>query len=117
VPVLGAKAFDLPSGSGFGTAHPKRIDNGGDPSGIAFHLAWAHWGDATSTAHGKTYVPKKSGGFFRHAGRIELRASDLGQCTANSRVAYRHLHAREAAPGKSYGHWFRWSGAKTICHR
>jgi hypothetical protein len=117
VPVLGSKKFELPSGSGFGTAHPKKINNGGDPSGIAFHLVWASWGSATSTATGKTYVPKKTSGFYAHPGRIKFRASDLGSCTANGPLAYRHLRARVAAPGKSFGHWFSWSDTKTICRR
>jgi hypothetical protein len=116
VPVLGSKKFELPSGSGFGKPHPKKIFNGGDPSGLAFHLVWSHWGRAVSTATGKSYAPKKSGGVYP-AGRIELRASDLGRCTANGQLAYRHLRAREAPPHKSFGHWFKWSGTKTICRR
>jgi hypothetical protein len=117
VPVLGSKKFDLPAGSGFGTAHPKKIDNGGDPSGIAYGLSWAHWGHATSIAHGTTNVPKRSGGYYAHRGRIEFRASDLGSCSASGPLAYRHLHARVAAPGKSFGKWFAWGDAKTICRR
>jgi hypothetical protein len=116
VPVLGSKKFELPSGSGFGKAHPKKIFNGGDPSGLAFHLVWNDWGRAVSTATGKSYAPKKSGGLYP-AGRIELRASDLGSCTANGPLAYRHLRGREAPPHKSFGHWFKWSGTKTICRR
>jgi hypothetical protein len=116
VPVLGSKKFEIPSGSGFGTPHPKKIFNGGDPSGLAFHLVWSHWGGAVSTATGKSYAAKKSGGLYP-AGRIELRASDLGHCTANGPLAYRHLRAREAPPHKSFGRWFNWSDTKTICRR
>jgi hypothetical protein len=115
VPVLGAKAF-APGGSGFGTAHPKRIDNGGDPSGIAFQLTWTAWGHSVSKATGKTYVPRAmGGGFYKHPGRIQFRASDLGRCSAGSHLAYRHLHARVAARGKSFGKWFAWGDRKSIC--
>lgn len=116
VPVLGSKKFDsMPDAVGYGTAHPKRIFNGGDPSGDAYHLSWTHWGGATSIGHGKTYVFKPNGGYYKHPGRIELKASGLGHCTAGGPLAYRRLHAREARPGGHFGHWFRWSGAKNIC--
>ncbi|HEX3824987.1 MAG TPA: hypothetical protein VHV79_11035 [Mycobacteriales bacterium] len=117
VPVLGSKKFDtMPDAVGYGTAHPKRIFNGGDPSGDAYHLRWASWGAAASLGHGKTYVFKPSGGYYKRPGRIELKATRLGHCTAHGPLAYRHLHARVAGPGKSYGHWFRWSEVKNICH-
>jgi hypothetical protein len=117
VPVLGSKKFDtMPDAVGYGTAHPKRIFNGGDPSGDAYHLRWATWGAATSLGHGKTYVFKPSGGYYKDPGRIELKATGLGHCTAKGPLAYRHLHVRVAGPGKAYGRWSRWSGAKNLCH-
>lgn len=117
VPVLGSKAFPgSPDAIGFGTAHPTHVFNGGDPSGEAIHLHWTGWGKARTVAHGKTFVSRPKGGFYKHKGRLEFRASDLGHCSANGPLAYRHLHARVAAPGKSYGHWSRWSEANNICH-
>jgi hypothetical protein len=110
VPVLGSKAFPGSTDAiGFGTAHPKHVFNGGDPSGDAVHLKWTGWGKPTTIAHGQTFGPT-------HKRRIEFRASDLGHCTANGPLAYRHLHARVALPHKPYGHWFRWAEAKNICH-
>lgn len=117
VPVLGSKAFE-PGNSdrGFGRAHPKRIFNGGDPSGLITHIHWTHWGAATAHGWGKTYIFRPQGGYYPKAVRAELRANRLGHCTPTSRLAYRHLAVREPRkPGGRLGPWFSWSGRSSIC--
>ena len=113
--VLGKKHL-LRDGIGWGTAHPRRIDNGGDPSGKAWHLTWHNWGGATATAHGSTWIFKPTGGYYRRSAAIELRASRVGRCTPNGPRAYTFLQARAAMrPGGRLGRWFAWGGWKNTC--
>jgi len=112
--ALGAKAF-APMGTGFGTTKPKEIFNGGDPSGLVQNISWKHWGSATATATGKTSIFKPHG-YYPQLVAAELRASNLGHCTAHGPLAYRRLEAREPSrPGGPLGKWFLWSGQKSIC--
>lgn len=113
-PVLGAKAFASPYGKGFGTAEPKEIFNGGDPSGSVRDIEWSGWGNPSAIGHGLNPIFKPHGGYYRKPARIELRATDLGKC--GKRVAYTKLEVRiPKKPGGKLGKWFSWSGAKTIC--
>jgi hypothetical protein len=118
--VLGSTRFyGQPPGNavGWGTAHPKRIFNGGDPSGMAWRIAWTHWGSSTAMGYGLTWVPTPRGGYYRTPGRIELRASGIGHCTASGPLAYRRLDVRVPShPGGPLGHWGNWSFTGTICH-
>jgi hypothetical protein len=115
-PVLGSKEFAAPSGSGWGTYKPAEIYNGGDPSGMVKDIVWSHWGDATATGIGKTWIFKSSGGYYPGMVTAELRTTNLGHCTAKGPLAYRHLDARvPSKPGGKLGAWFVWSGAKTLC--
>jgi hypothetical protein len=41
-----------PSQDGYGEAHPRRIFNGGDPSGLVMHVHWKHWGSRRATGWG-----------------------------------------------------------------
>jgi hypothetical protein len=105
-------------GSGFGTARPKTIFNGGDPSGLVEHLTWSHWGSRTTTAIGKTAIFKPGGGYYPGLVRAELRATRLGHCSARGPAAYTRLEARvPSRPGGPLGKWFLWSGEKSICVR
>jgi hypothetical protein len=113
-PVLGAKAFAAPYGSGWGTAEPSEIFNGGDPSGSVHDIKWSGWGNPTAIGWGLNPIFKPHGGYYRKPARIELRATDLGKC--GKRAAYTKLEARvPKKPGGKLGKWFSWSGAKTIC--
>ena len=113
--VLGSKAF-APMGVGFGTVKPKEIFNGGDPSGLVQNITWRHWGAATATGSGKTSIFKPGGGYYPQLVGAQLRASNLGHCTAHGPLAYRRLEAREPShPGGPLGKWFLWSDRKSIC--
>ena len=113
--VLGAKAF-APVGKGFGTAKPKEIFNGGDPSGLVQNITWRNWGSSTATGTGKTSIFKPTGGYYPHLVAAELRASNLGHCTAHGPLAYRRLEVREPSrPGGPLGRWLLWNDQRSIC--
>lgn len=113
-PVLGAKAFAAPYGKGFGTAEPKEIFNGGDPSGSVRDIKWTGWGNPSAIGYGLNPIFKAHGGYYRKPARIELRATALGKC--GNRVAYTKLEVRiPKKPGGKLGKWMSWSGAYTIC--
>jgi hypothetical protein len=116
VPVLGSEKFAGSNGAGWGHAHPKRIFNGGDPSGLVKDITWKHWGAKHSYGLGKTFAFKPNGGYYAKPVKIELRAENLGTCSAG-KPAYTRLAFREAKkPGAALGkHWHLWSGRKTIC--
>jgi hypothetical protein len=114
--LLGVKGL-FPHGAGWGTAHPRRIFNGGDPSGTAWKLTWSGWGAHVATAHGLTWIFKPSGGYFAKPGSIELRASRIGRCTSSGGRAYTRLIARTSVrPDGPLGPWFRWNQLTTLCH-
>ena len=106
--VLGAK-HRLLYGVGWGTPHPRRIFNGGDPSGQALDLAWKNWGSSTTVARGLTWVFTPRGGYYRKPLPIELRAFKIGRCTRGGPLAYTRLDARIVVkPGGDFGRWFSW---------
>jgi hypothetical protein len=113
--VLGSRAF-APHGSGWGTAHPDEIFNGGDPSGLVSHIRWSRWGGPSASGQGENAIFRPHGGYYRQLVSIELRATDRGRCSETGPLAYRQLYAREPSrPGGRFGKWFLWSGSKTIC--
>ena len=113
-PVLGAKAYAAPYGKGFGTAEPKEIFNGGDPSGSVRNIKWTGWGNPSAIGYGLNPIFKPHGGYYRKLGRVELRATALGRCGAQA--AYTKLEIRAPKkPGGKLGKWQSWSGAYTIC--
>ena len=91
---------------GWGKAHPRHVFNGGDPSGEVAKLEWRHWGDATATGRGVTWLLRPEGGYYARPGRIVLRAEGLGAC-ADGTAAYTRLEFRIAhRPGGPVGrHW------------
>jgi len=115
-PVLGSSAHLAPAAKGFGSAHPRRIFNGGDPSGVAAQLEWRHWGAATTTARGVTWLLRPEGGYYSRPGRLVLRASGIGTCPDGT-AAYTHLEFRIAdRPGEPAGkRWRPWAGDGDIC--
>jgi hypothetical protein len=113
--VLGKKNL-LSDGTGWGSAHPSVIFNGGDPSGRAWNLQWIDWGTAVARARGLTSIFAPHGGYEAKPGVIELRASVIGRCSPTGPPAYTRLEARESAsPGGPLGRWFVWGGWRTIC--
>jgi hypothetical protein len=117
--VLGKKGLFKPGGAGWGTAHPTKIFNGGDPSGLVGSINWTDWTHSTAIGHGLTSAFKPGGGFYKKPVKIILKATDLGHCTAQGPHAYTQLRAKEQKkPGSShYTKWFRWAGLKSICAR
>lgn len=115
--VLGAKAF-APSGAGFGRVKPSKIYLGGVPSGLIKHVHWRHWGKKRALGHGRTYIYKPQGGYYKGSVRAKLRAHSLGHCGGHHVRAYRHLSARiPKHPGGPLGPWRSWGtlGGQTIC--
>lgn len=75
-----------------------------------------HWGRRVSKGHGRTSIFKPHGSYYRHSGRIKLKAHKLGHCPHSRRLAYKKLSVKiPKKPGGPYGHWRSWSGSKTIC--
>lgn len=109
-PLLGSHHF-APMGTGFGTVRPSHIFNGGDPSGTVDHLRWKTWGGASAIGYGLNPEFKPEGGYYAKPGRIEMRASNLGECRGH--VAYRRLQFREGhKPGDApVGRWKPWENS------
>jgi len=114
--VLGKKGL-LVHGIGWGTAHPRLVFNGGDPSGRAFGLRWTGWGTAVAHARGRTWVPRpKGGGYYAKSGVILMRAYALGRCSPKGPRVYTRLKVRVAVrPGGRLGRWFPWGGWRSLC--
>ena len=114
--VIGSKKF-APGGDGWGTSRPRRLYNGGDPSGLAFKIHWRAWGTKRARGRGRTYTYKPGGGYYRRSVRIKLRAYRLGHCSRGGPPAYRRLKVKvqKRPGGRRYTRWLLWSGAKTLC--
>ena len=116
--VLGSKYFiTAPErGIGWGTARPKTIFNGGDPSGYVDKIRWTTWGGKVAIGGGLTSIFKPGGGYYATPGRIELKALDIGLCYAGGPRTYTKLIASTASrPGGRLGAWFLWGGQKSLC--
>jgi hypothetical protein len=114
--VLGSPAHLAPAAHGWGKAHPRHLFNGGDPSGEVSKLSWRHWGGATTTGRGVTWLLRPEGGYYARPGRIVLRAEALGSCPDGT-AAYTRLEFRIAhRPGGPVGdRWHAWGGDGDIC--
>jgi len=111
--VLGSRSF-APNGWGWGTAEPKALFNGGDPSGSVSSIRWRRWGGPTAIGFGRNPIFKPGGGYYRRPAKIELRAEDVGRC--DGRRAYRRLSVRVPShPGGKLGPWRLWAGASDLC--
>lgn len=115
-PALGSPAHLAPAARGWGRPHPGHVFNGGDPSGEVARLAWRHWGAATATGRGVTWLLRPEGGYYARPGRIVLRAEGLGTCPDGT-AAYTRLEFRIAHhPGGPVGQrWRPWGGDGDIC--
>lgn len=118
-PVLGSPTLYAPHGAGWGTARPHHLDNGGDPAGMVVSLTWKHWGSATATGRGLTYLFRPGGGYYAKSGRIILRAESLGTCPDGTygytRLEYRVAHRPGATPTKRWHPWAQPGG--DVCSR
>ena len=115
VVVLGSRSF-APSGAGWGHAHPTRIFNGGDPSGLVSNIHWTGWGHSIAIGRGLSSIFKPHGGYYPQLVAVELHASNLGRCTAGGPLAYRRLSIRVPShPGGKLGSPMLWSSAASIC--
>jgi hypothetical protein len=113
--VLGSSAF-APNGDGFGSAHPHRIFNGGDPNGMVSSIHWTGWGRAAAYGRGLNPIFRPGGGYFARRARVLLRAQRLGTCGAGP--AYTQLSIRFPQwPGGPLGPWWRWAAARSICRQ
>jgi len=113
-PRLGAASFTGPYGEGFGTIRPHVIYNGGNPSGLIYHIHWRRWGDSIAYGIGMHAIFKPSGGYYRHRVRALLRVRRLEQCEGH--LAYSQLSIKEPRrPGGKPRGWYSWSGASNIC--
>jgi hypothetical protein len=111
--VLGSAGFES-NGTGWGTAEPPSIFNGGDASGDIAEIQWHDWGGSTATGIGRTSIFKPTGGYYSQSVPIQLRAHALGRCGLEP--AYTELSVRSPSrPGGPFGKWFSWSGASTLC--
>ena len=113
--VLGSTHFTPYHGTGWGSASPTHIWNGGDCLGTVIDIRWEHWGSSNALGVGRT-CGRPVGPYSQ---RIELRATDLGRCSPSGPVAYLKLYVRErSSKSGQLGRWERWtSGLDTdLCH-
>jgi hypothetical protein len=81
-PVLGWKhAFQ--NGRGFGTAKPRTVYLGGDPTGLVKSINWRHWGASRSVGFGQGWCPGRSVA-AGHPCSAALHLSRLGTCHGRS---------------------------------
>jgi len=88
-PTLGRAGWATGT-KGFGSVEPKRISNGGDPTGIVFDIAWKSWGKphADGTAHAYYEAPGKPVSQSKKL-PARIRAFKLDEC--NGKPAYRRV--------------------------
>jgi hypothetical protein len=116
-PVVLGSASWAPDGQGFGTAHPRMLFNGGDPSGEVSDIHWSGWGHRTAFGVGEHPIFKPGGGYYSQPVRARLHAVALGRCYPGGPLAYRRLYVRDPVrPGGPLGKWYLWSGSSTLCH-
>jgi hypothetical protein len=112
VPVLGA-AWS-PGATGFGHAHPRRFDSGGDGLGGAQKVRWTHWGSSRAIGHGwAIYVAPDEAAYQGHLTRATIVASQSGRC--HGRYAYRDVHWYFPGHGGSLSHPTNGFGASDMC--
>ena len=77
-PVLGSKSA-FPAGKGFGTAKPRTVYLGGDPTGLVKSIIWHHWGAAHAVGDGTGWCPGPSVA-SGHPCPVHLNISKLATC-------------------------------------
>ena len=108
--VLGARHRQAPYGSGWGTVAPRRIYNGGTPSGLVTDIEWQSWGSTRAIGRGQTSIYRPNGGYYKRPAEVIIRAQGLSNCPGSTRPAYTRLYYRnERKPGGEMGkQWRLW---------
>lgn len=115
--VLGSKNFIVWDGKGFGTAHPRELVVGGDPSVWITRIRWHGWGRRRASGVGFYAAPQlgRGGGYYRRHFRADLRVSRIGRCDPNGPRTYMSLKVKVALqPGQRPG-WYEASGSHGLC--
>jgi hypothetical protein len=114
-PVLGSPDFVHVYGVGWGKVAPRKIHNGGDPSGLVSKIRWSGWGHPVARGVGTGNIFRLMGGYFPPV-RVKLRVRDLGRCPGHSQRAYTTLEIRIPQwPGGPLGEWVKWGGSTNMC--
>ena len=117
--MLGAKGFlNHIVQVGWGTARPKTIYGGGDPSIQIENIRWKHWGTQSAVGVGRAlaFHLGKGGTYYKTLVRAELRASKIGRCSKSGPRAYMDLETRmPEKPGGPMQPWFDWAGSHGLC--
>jgi hypothetical protein len=80
-PTLGILAGTYVHGSGFGQVEPKKVDNGGDPTGIVSSITWNNWGGGQAVGTGLSdYVGPNQTVANGTIEPVRIVAFDLGTC-------------------------------------
>lgn len=84
-PVLGGQPWPLGTQAGYGQVQPRRVDNGGDPTGVVSDISWSSWGGSTAEGVG---VSDYQAGTESVAGGLQAPATivafNLGSCGGKS---------------------------------
>jgi hypothetical protein len=89
VPTLGR--VWAPAQAGYGQVKPAKINNGGDPTGLVWHVRWDHWGMRRAVGRGVAYFAWPGLGVADGtvAAPAVVVAYDLGSC--RGKLAYRKI--------------------------
>lgn len=115
--VLGSKNFIGWGGRGFGTAHPRALVVGSDPSVWITRIRWHGWGRRRASGIGFYAAPQlgHGGGYYRKHFRADLRVSGIGRCNPTGPRTYMSLKIRVALqPGQRPG-WYDATGSHGLC--
>lgn len=115
--VLGSKNFIVWGGKGFGTAHPRTLVVGGDPSVWITRISWRGWGRRTASGVGSYAAPQlgHGGGYYRKHFRADLRVSGIGRCGRNGPRAYMSLNVKVALQPDQRPSWYDATGSHGLC--
>jgi hypothetical protein len=115
--VLGSKHFIVWGGKGFGTAHPRTLVVGGDPSVWITRIRWHGWGRQRASGVGFYAAPQigRGGGYYRKHFRADLRVSGIGMCDPNGPRTYMSLKVRVALQPDQRPSWYEAAGAHGLC--
>ena len=110
-PALGVGGLMGPDGEGWGRAHPRRVSNGGAPSGRIERVRWRRWGTRVAAGRGRTSVYKPGGGYYDKPVPVRVRALRLRTCpSAPDRRAYtRMIVSHRVRPGGPWTAWGPWT--------
>jgi hypothetical protein len=107
-PTLGQRSGNYRMIFGLGTVAPATVNGNGDPNSIVKDIRWRGWGKASAHGSGKSYEFAASGGYLPGLFPVQLIATDLGHCTANGRLVYRHLERRDKGGNGRWSSWTAW---------